>query len=81
MALDQGDLLAGVRQMRLQAILTSLVMIALAALVLALLTRTLLRRLGLLKDALQNIASGEGDLTQRLDQTGHDELAPGKAGN
>ncbi|GAA0772983.1 methyl-accepting chemotaxis protein [Castellaniella ginsengisoli] len=74
-ALDQGDLLAGVRQMRLQAILTSLVMIALAALVLALLTRTLLRRLGLLKDALQNIASGEGDLTQRLDQTGHDELA------
>ncbi|MHA3902570.1 methyl-accepting chemotaxis protein [Castellaniella sp. WN] len=74
-ALDQGDILAGVRQMRLQAILTGIVMIALAALALALLTRALLRRLGKLKDALQNIASGEGDLTQRLDQTGHDELA------
>ncbi|MGB3424438.1 MAG: methyl-accepting chemotaxis protein [Castellaniella sp.] len=74
-ALDQGDILAGVRHMRLQALATSLVMIVLAALALALLTRALLRRLGLLKDALQNIASGEGDLTRRLDQTGHDELA------
>ena len=74
-ALDQGDILAGVRHMRLQALLTGIVMIVLAALALALLTRALLRRLGLLKDALQNIASGEGDLTRRLDQTGHDELA------
>lgn len=74
-ALSQNDVLAGVHQMRNQAIVTSAIMIALAALALALLTRALLRRLGRLKDALQDIASGEGDLTQRLDQSGQDELA------
>jgi len=61
--------------MRLQAVITGIVMIALAALALTLLTRALLRRLGRLKDALQNIACGEGDLTQRLDQSGQDELS------
>ncbi|WP_066456916.1 methyl-accepting chemotaxis protein [Castellaniella caeni] len=74
-ALSQDDILAGVRQMRTQAIVTGVVMILLAAAALAALTRVLLRRLGSLKDALQDIASGEGDLTRRLDQTGHDELA------
>ncbi|MFT0531787.1 methyl-accepting chemotaxis protein [Castellaniella hirudinis] len=74
-ALNQGDVLAGVRQMRWQAVITGLVMILLAATVLTLLTRALLRRLGSLKDALQDIASGEGDLTRRLDQSGQDELS------
>ncbi|MGB6241230.1 MAG: methyl-accepting chemotaxis protein [Castellaniella sp.] len=74
-ALNQDDVLAGVRQMRTQAIITGVLMILLAAAVLATLTRVLLRRLGNLKDALQDIASGEGDLTRRLDQTGQDELA------
>ncbi|MGB6007836.1 methyl-accepting chemotaxis protein [Castellaniella sp.] len=74
-ALSQDDVLAGVRQMRLQAVVTGVLMILVAAAVLAALMRALLRRLGSLKDALQDIASGEGDLTRRLDQSGHDELA------
>ncbi|WP_323011221.1 methyl-accepting chemotaxis protein [Castellaniella sp.] len=74
-ALNQDDVLAGVRQMRWQAVITGIIMILLAATALTLLARTLLRRLGSLKDALQDIASGEGDLTLRLDQTGHDELS------
>lgn len=74
-ALNQSDVLAGVVAMRDQAIITSAVMIVLAALILAFLTRALLRRLGRLRDALEDNASGEGDLTQRLEQTGTDELA------
>lgn len=34
-----------------------------------------LRRLGLVSDALRDIASGEGDLTRRLETQGKDELA------
>lgn len=75
MALDQGDILAGVYQMRTQAIIASIILILVAALALFLLTTALLRRLGSLRNALQDIASGEGDLTRRLDDTGHDELA------
>src|SRR3546814_4409108 len=49
--------------------------ILLTVIVLALLTRVLLRRLGQLGAALQDIASGEGDLTRRLDERGNDELS------
>ena len=34
-----------------------------------------LRRIDFVRNALQDIASGDGDLTRRLDATGHDELA------
>lgn len=74
-ATHQGDALENLSTMRNQAILTSLIMIALAAFVLSIVTRTLLRRLGLLQAALEDIASGEGDLTRRLDEQGNDELA------
>ena len=41
-----------------------------------------LRRLAVVRDALADIASGEGDLTRRLDASGVDELAQiaGRAG-
>jgi len=74
-ATHQGDALETLITMRNQAILTSLIMIALAAILLSIVTRTLLRRLGLLQEALEDIASGEGDLTRRLDESGNDELA------
>ncbi|MEZ2719900.1 methyl-accepting chemotaxis protein [Paenalcaligenes hominis] len=74
-ATHQGDALESLSSMRNQAILTSLIMIALAAFVLSIVTRALLRRLGLLQVALEDIASGEGDLTRRLDESGNDELA------
>lgn len=74
-ALNQADILAGVNNMQIQAISTSIFMIVLAAIALTILVRILLKRLGSLRDALQNIASGEGDLTQRLDTSGNDELA------
>ncbi|MFX7879336.1 HAMP domain-containing protein, partial [Acinetobacter baumannii] len=35
----------------------------------------LLRRLGVVRNAMEEIASGDGDLTRRLDTSGKDELA------
>ena len=72
---NQADALEALSSIRNRAILTSFVMIALAALLLSLVARTILRRLGLLQEALEDIASGEGDLTRRLDESGNDELA------
>lgn len=46
-----------------------------AALVMAAVVRHMLGRLVAVRDALQDIASGEGDLTRRMNAEGHDELA------
>lgn len=46
-----------------------------AALVMLLIITRLLRRLPLVRNALADIASGEGDLTRRMDASGKDELA------
>lgn len=74
-ATHQGDALARLNSMRVQAITTSLIMILLAVLVLSFAARRALQRLVVLQSALENIASGEGDLTRRLDETGNDELS------
>jgi methyl-accepting chemotaxis protein len=49
--------------------------IALAAVLLSATITHLLRRLGVVRNAMEDIASGEGDLTRRLDAQGQDELA------
>ena len=54
---------------------TALLVIALAALLLTLLVASALKRLQTARDAMQDIASGDGDLTLRLDERGSDELA------
>jgi len=64
----------------LQAMLTSSVVMAITLTVAAGFLLTLgvtktLRRMTLVRDALDDIASGEGDLTRRLDAEGVDELA------
>ena len=74
-ATHQGDALARLNSMRVQAITTSLIMILLAVLVLSFAARRALQRLVVLQSALEDIASGEGDLTRRLDETGNDELS------
>jgi methyl-accepting chemotaxis protein len=54
---------------------TALLVMALAALLLTVLVARALRRLQTARDAMEDIASGDGDLTRRLDQSGTDELA------
>jgi methyl-accepting chemotaxis protein len=49
--------------------------VAVAVALLSASVNRLLRRLFVVRDALEDIASGEGDLTRRLDTAGRDELA------
>ena len=59
--------------MRTAAAIAALCVLAAGALVTVFVSRQL-RRLVVVRDALEDIASGEGDLTRRMDATGRDEL-------
>ncbi len=75
LAQHQGDALAGVGTAARTALGLSAVLLALTAAALAALTSLLLRRLTKLREAMQEVASGDGDLTRRLDASGDDELS------
>jgi methyl-accepting chemotaxis protein len=60
--------------LRVTVLITVLCVLA-AGMLTSLFVSRLLRRLILVRDALDDIASGEGDLTRRMDASGHDELA------
>ncbi|MCK7427730.1 methyl-accepting chemotaxis protein [Enterobacter chengduensis] len=74
-ALDNGDATSGMRSL-LKASGISLVILALlsAAIVHFLIAR-LLKRLSDIRDAMHSIANGTNDLSQRLPDTGEDEVA------
>ena len=55
--------------------ITAVVLSVAAFLVLTFLITKSLKRMETVRDAMIDIASGEGDLTQRLNEEGHDELA------
>ncbi len=74
-AVNDADALSGLAALARNSIVLGVAMVIAAALALGLLTSTMLRRLGSLRDAMQDIASGDGDLTRRIETTGHDELA------
>ncbi|WP_346796754.1 methyl-accepting chemotaxis protein [Halomonas sp. Bachu 37] len=72
--LDEHEATAGLRGI-IKSSLVTLVIVALAAAIfLSLLLKWLLRRLLAARDAMNDIASGEGDLTQRLSEEGNDEI-------
>ena len=73
--LDRSDATNALSSMLTTSAVTSLVIILLAALALTLLLNHSLRRLELIRNAMQEIASGDGDLTRRLDARGDDELS------
>ncbi|MBD3895376.1 HAMP domain-containing protein [Halomonas sp. ML-15] len=74
-ALDEHEATAGLRGVLTSSLIT-LVLVGLAAtLALGALLKVMLRRLQGARDAMDNIASGEGDLTQRLPEEGRDEVA------
>ncbi|WP_198972207.1 methyl-accepting chemotaxis protein [Xylophilus sp. ASV27] len=62
------------RLMQMAAAMAVLCVLAAGVLVTAVVARQL-RRMVVVRDALEDIASGERDLTRRMDATGHDELA------
>ncbi|PHV50306.1 chemotaxis protein [Janthinobacterium sp. BJB301] len=73
--LDQQEAMQALQTMLTTATVTAALLTGLAALLLSLLVFKMLKRLELVRDALDDIASGEGDLTRRLDASGVDELA------
>ncbi|MBW6391410.1 methyl-accepting chemotaxis protein [Billgrantia antri] len=74
-ALDEREATAGLRAV-LETSMVSLVLVVLgSALVLGTLLKLMFRRLQAARDAMTDIASGEGDLTRRLPESGRDEVA------
>ncbi|WP_417420483.1 methyl-accepting chemotaxis protein [Halomonas sp.] len=73
-ALDEHEATAGLRAIATSSIVILVVVALLTALAFGLLLSLLLRRLLIVRNAMDNIASGEGDLTQRLPEGGNDEV-------
>tara|TARA_R110002020_G_scaffold300845_1_gene516348 strand:- start:207 stop:2036 length:1830 start_codon:yes stop_codon:yes gene_type:complete len=73
-ALDEHEATAGLRAIATTSIVTLLIVAAITAVVFGLLLSLLLRRLLGVRNAMDNIASGDGDLTQRLPEEGNDEV-------
>ncbi|NMK46824.1 methyl-accepting chemotaxis protein [Achromobacter sp. Bel] len=74
-ALDSAEATAGLTQV-LNATLISLVVLTLVAVAIAsVVTSRAFKRLSAVRDAMDTIGSGDGDMTHRLDVVGHDEVA------
>jgi len=74
-SLHRGEALAGVTQLLLNSIIGGLVVAALSVLVVAAVVARSMGGLGRLERAMQDVASGDGDLTHQLRIDGKDELA------
>ena len=74
-AMDRGQATAPIRELMKIAAVIAVLCVAAAVVLLTLAMHRLLARLPLVRDALADIASGEGDLTRRMDASGQDELA------
>ena len=74
-ALDKAEATAGMTSMVITSAIALFVIIACAAGVVGLVTSVALKRLTSIRDAMDSIGSGTGDLTQRLPADGNDEVA------
>ena len=73
--LDRAEATQALSAMLSASAVTAIIVVVLAALVLTALVARALKRLEVLRDAMADIATGEGDLTRRLEADGSDELA------
>ncbi|MBB5392037.1 MULTISPECIES: methyl-accepting chemotaxis protein [unclassified Herbaspirillum] len=74
-ALDYVEATQSIRALMTMSLVLAVLAIAAAAALLTLTITGMLRRLGVVRDVMEDIASGEGDLTRRLDTQGRDELS------
>jgi len=74
-SLHRGEALAGVTQLLLNSLIGGLVVAGLSVLVAAAVVARSVSGLGRLERAMEDVASGDGDLTRRLSIHGKDELA------
>jgi len=73
--MDRSDYVARLADARNQIILVMAVAIAIAAIIGFFITRSITAPLRRTVKAMDDIAAGDGDLTQRLDESGRDEIA------
>ncbi|CAM8631337.1 methyl-accepting chemotaxis protein I [Comamonadaceae bacterium] len=74
-ALNRDEALSGISAMVWSSIVGGIVIAVIAVVLISGVLTRLLGRLVLLKDAMQDIGSGQGDLTRRIEAGGSDELA------
>ncbi|MDR3379530.1 methyl-accepting chemotaxis protein [Cupriavidus basilensis] len=74
-ALDKGEATAGMRSMLMASVFVLIVIACVAAAIVAGVTAVSFRRLSVIRDAMRDIGSGDGDLTRRLPANGSDEVA------
>ncbi|QTP59487.1 HAMP domain-containing protein [Billgrantia antri] len=74
-ALDEREATAGLRAVLGSSAITLVLVVVGTFLVLGTLLKIMFRRLQVIRDAMTDIASGEGDLTRRLPESGRDEVA------
>ena len=74
-AMDEADVNAGMRKATQSSLLAIVAVAALAALILGMITQAVFRRLSQVRNAMDNIGSGHGDLTVRLPEDGKDEVS------
>jgi len=74
-ALDKSEATAGMRSLLTASVIALIVIAAIAAAIVAAVTAVSFQRLSKVRDAMDAIGSGEGDLTQRLPAVGNDEVA------
>ncbi len=74
-ALNKSEALAGLRGLAISSLLAAVVVLVLAGLAIGGLVAARLKRLAQLNEVMQDIASGDGDLTRRVSTAGEDELA------
>lgn len=73
-ALDKSEATAGMRSLLIASVIALIVIVAIAAAVATTVTAVSFQRLSKVRDAMDAIGSGEGDLTQRLPAVGNDEV-------
>jgi len=74
-AIDKADVNAGMRHATQSSLIAIVLVAALAALILGLITAAVFRRLSQVRNAMDSIGSGNGDLTMRLPEDGRDEVS------
>ncbi|MDR7335368.1 methyl-accepting chemotaxis protein [Roseateles asaccharophilus] len=74
-ALNKSEALAGLRGLAASSLVAAVVVLVAGGMVMGTLVARRLRRLAQLNEALQDIASGDGDLTRRVSAAGEDELS------
>ncbi|EJL84213.1 methyl-accepting chemotaxis protein [Herbaspirillum sp. CF444] len=74
-ALNYAEATHSITTLLTTSVVAAILAIVVAGILLTLTITGLLKRLSVVRDALEDIASGEGDLTRRLDTQGRDELS------